>query len=221
MKLRAVELARSIWLFDTRLLNQGGRSMLEPLEGLSKRYRFAKAPKHQLDFNQSNALVFEKGIFRNAMGIDVDLTLHVFADGIWADSLSSSEDSDAFLVDVLKWLKDEYALALPPGTPIRKGYTTRVEVETPAHLSALTPKLNKITDMLADKLISMDNKPRIFDVGGLGMWCEDAGKVGSPAQFRIERKIGTAFEENIYLSLSPLKSGDHLELLSELERILT
>jgi hypothetical protein len=41
-----------------------------------------------------------------------------------------------------------------------------------------------------------------------------------PNRFTLERRIGLPFSQNVYYSQAPLKSDDHLKLLSDLEGLV-
>src|SRR6266481_3188167 len=100
MKILFVGLARSIWLFNTYMLNPKGLSFQPLLEKISERYQFAKAPKNALDLDEQSALSFKSGTFVNSKGASVLVGFSIYADGLVVDTLSSTDDSDAFLEEI-------------------------------------------------------------------------------------------------------------------------
>ena len=220
MKLLSVGLARAIWLFDVARLNPEGRSFRPVFEGLAARYKFAKFPQHERDYNKDNALAFESGIFK-ITDRELAVTLTIYNDGIWGDTWSSTDDADAFLNDAMQWLSSEHGMVTPPGTIVNHGYHSQVQVECAGALAVLNPRLAAVTELLSQRLVALDNRERAFEIGGMHAWTEDVGKPSAPIAFKFERKWGEPFSRHIYLSAAPLKTQDHLAVIKEIETVLS
>ena len=217
MKVLFVGLARSVWLFDTSSLNPKGLSLQPVYEKISEKYKFAKAPKNALDFDEQKALSFKAGTFVNSKGTPVLVGFTIYSDGLVADTLSSTDDSTAFLVELTNWIK-EYGLALPPN--VKKTWVSQMDVECDTPLVKLNPKLTKFLKSIESRVKPVDGNSRQFDVGGLSFWTEDITKSGAPAVVKFERKWQAPFSANHYFSQAPLETREHIDLLNELELLL-
>jgi len=218
MKVLFVGLARSIWLFDVKLMNPRGISLQGVIDGLRDRYSFGQAPKHSGDVGTDNALAFKSGTFVNSKGVPILVSFSIFNDGFVADTLSSTDDSTEFLTTVTRWIQDEYGLSIP--TEIKKVYVSQIDCECDTPMSALNPHLPEIAGFLDRNVRSADDKTRHFNVSGLSLWTEDNTKPLAPAAFKYERKIGAPFSANHYFSQAPLETQAHIELLNRIERVL-
>lgn len=220
MKLLGVGVARSIWMFDTNLLNPKGLSLPVVFKELVARYSFTKVPLHPLDVNEQGALAFRFGTFVNSKGSSLNIALMIYNNGVFAETSSSTVDSIEFLRDVTGWLAQEFGFVIPSETDIRKGYLSQITVKFDAPLIVLNPKLTHLLRLIELRLKTLDGKPRQFEFAGLGCWSEDLSVGLAPDSFRFERKWGEAFAANHYFSQAPLETEDHLDLLKELEGIL-
>src|SRR5216684_3592929 len=110
MKLLGTTLARAIWVIDMQQLNPNGRSLMDLFQAMGKRYRFSKFPQHLLDYNEEKALAFLSGTFLKSPTEDVRVGLTIYTNGITGDSISSTENSEAFLQDMAQWAATEHNL---------------------------------------------------------------------------------------------------------------
>lgn len=218
MKVLSVELARSMWLVETKTLNPGGISLQRAFEELNQRYRFSKAPQHPLDTGPENALVFQLGTFPNSQGKDIAVTLSIFTNGFQADTQSSTTDSTEFLSDLSGWLTAKHGLAFPPESEIGKGFLSNLVVKSDGPLVLGDPGIQSV--LASIKISSLDRKPRVLQVAGFTLWTEDVGQPAAPAPFKLERRWGEPFANNIYFSQAPFETDAHVRSLSELEGFL-
>jgi hypothetical protein len=210
-----------MWVFNPQLLNAQGLSLQEMFKKLNERYNFAKSPQHPLDVDpKTSTLMFQLGTFTNSAKKSVNVTLGIYNNGISGETTSSTDDVTEFLQDLTAWMGKEYGLQLPPD--FKKGYLSQITVELDVSLAlaALNPKLQTISGMLSAKTTTLDGKPRQFEVGAINFWPEDVGAQLAPAPFRLERKWGVPFSSNQYFSLAPLETGQHVAVITEMERIL-
>jgi hypothetical protein len=218
MRVLFVGLARSIWLFDLSLLNPKGVNLQGPLDKLKEKYQFAKAPKNVLDLDESQALAFKAGTFVNSKGVPLVVSLSIYQDGFVADTLSSTDDSTEFLVNMTDWVQKECNLVLP--TDVKKGYLGQIHFECDVPLVALNSRLTQALRFIEENCKPFDGNHRKFDVAGLSFWTEDVNQPRAPAVLKFERKMGAPFASNYYFSQAPLETRPHIELLNELEQIL-
>jgi len=218
MRLRSIQTAKAVWLFDLNLVNPRGLSYKPLLDAIKERYKFAKAPDSMLDRSQKTGLSFQQGQFVTPDGRDIYIGLEIYTDGMVASTSSSTNDSTVFLEDLAS-----FALTKGFSWPeqIGRGFTSTVLVETKGNLLSINPQLQRISQFIESRLISKDGKPRRFQVAALNFWSEDLSKNFSPSPFKFERKIGENFEADIYYSEAPLQTDEHLALLEELENIIS
>ena len=220
MKVIAVGLARCMWVIDFNKVNPRGRSYLEAFHAIGQRYRFSKFPAHLMDFNAKQGLEFTAGTFRTKDGTDLRVGLTVFNDGLVGDTMSSTDDADAFLADLRDWAAKEHNLVIEDEAILRKAYVSQLEVKMDRSL-VLNPKLDNIARKLSEQCLTIDGKPREFFFAGIRFWSDDIGKDNAPLAFWFENKWGTHRADNIYFTQAQLTTQQHTELLEELERALS
>lgn len=221
MKLTAVLGAKAIWLFDLNLLNPKGLSYKPLLDGFKDRYKFSVAPNHMLDRDENNkgGLTFDQGEFHTKDGRDIYVSLKVFNDGLVGSTSSSTNDTTEFLEDIRLFVQLE-GFSIPPDEKIGKSFTSTLQVESEAPLLAINPQLERLIQFIESRVVTMDGRPREFQVTGLALWSEDASKNYAPSTFKFERKLGLPFFANQFFTEAPLQTHEHLELLEDLERLL-
>jgi hypothetical protein len=218
MKVLFVGLARSIRLFNTSLLNPFGLSLQPVFDQLARKYSFAQFPKHPLDYDDQKALTFKSGTFLNSKNVPVMVSFSIYNDGVVANTTSSTDDSDDFLVEVMDWINGEFGLR--PPSDVRQAYLSQIDVEFPTPLIQLNPKLNSLLTLIQRRVTNSDGKMREFSFTGISFWTEDINKPNAPAPIKFERKFSAPFSTNHYFSQAPMKTSEHLKFLDELEEIL-
>jgi hypothetical protein len=218
MKLLYVQMAKVIYLFDTRLINPAGLAIRDLLAAIKDRYGFAKAPIHEHDRTEKGALAFEGGVFfYNDVSLSVTLT--IFSDGLVAETTSDTDNTRAFLED-LRELVIASGYSLPEPSSIREGLVSSVVVETETPLTLLNPKLEVLVKIIEAKTKTLDGKFRDYELAEISIATEDSNKALAPASFKFERRIDQPFDLNRYFSQAPLGTKDHMDLLEVFETIL-
>lgn len=218
MKLISVLSARAIWLFDAFRLNPRGISNKVLINGMTQRYGFTKAPSSMLDLEE-NALVFDQGEFITEDGNRINVGVKAYSDGFVGSTGSSTRHTVEFLTDLSLYIVS-LGFSFPPPETIKKGFASVLLVQSETELIRINPKIGSVLDFIQSRLVSLDGKPRTFQVSGISAWTEDVKKSYAPMAFRFERKLGAPFEENLYYSEAPLQTEEHLELLNQLEEML-
>src|SRR5262245_40165101 len=123
---RRVILARSVQRFETK---SPTRYLPELLQSLVARFGFAGFPK-ELDLAFSDppkAIELRHGRFVAGDGRQVVIEkLDLYNDGAITDTVTSTDDVDAFAVELLKWTEDEkFEIALIPP----RLYLSQLELE--------------------------------------------------------------------------------------------
>jgi hypothetical protein len=219
MKLLSVNLARSLWFFSLLEINPKGLNLypiIIPL--LVDSYKFKIHPSVNDVLDESKGVKFEHGEFITKDGNAIMINMTVFPDGIMADTRSSTNDSDAFLTEILTRLSEDFNLPHYKQIVKRINYISQLHVSTNKPLETINPKLNEISKYLADNVLGF--REVIFEVGGISFW-PDQANANKPINFNFERVLNVPFSENKYFSAAPLQTDKHLELLDKLEKILS
>jgi len=222
MELLSVGIARCLWFIDTRELNPRGREFQTGLfSALAEKYDFSKAPYDEDDktpnIKESPGYKFIDGTYSNPAGVEIMVNLTIFDDGLLAETRSSTDDSDAFLNEIVQMAVDEFGLVFKPEMILKKGYISELYVSPSRALSDLNRKLNQIAERLT-ALMSVSDCAAKYELAGV-LFNSDPG-LKEPGPFRFERKIDTPFSKNKFYSFAPLPTNTHLELLEDLEHIL-
>ena len=142
------------------------------------------------------------------------LNLTIFKDFIAADTWSSTKDSEEFLESVLGGLS-KLGFAYESEIVRRKAYVSQVHVKCSRPLSALNPRLAEFANRLSSAVGGT-----VFDMAAIELWPDQAQAL-KPANFSFQRKIGEPPSSDRYWSQAALPTDRHLELLEELEAILS
>lgn len=224
MKLLSVDLARSWWWGHTVDLNPKGIAFYPSLiTFLVQMYKFKKFPSPITipEIPQAPGatyLKFEYGEFAVQEGLSIAVGLSIFAEGLRADTNSSTEHSDAFLSDLLTRYSEIFRSPNYNEVIRKRTYLSQLYVSTNKSLQIVNPKLSKIAASLSQNF-DQDARPT-FEFGGLSFWADPA-KRGPLEPFTFERAVGASFSENRYFSRAPVQTVEHLGLLNKLEGILS
>jgi len=213
MQLLNVVTARSIWLFDIAELNPRGKALFPDLfDWLKDVYNFQKVPTSLEDVDATKALVFANGQYQAREEVFVHVELKMYNDGLIANTVSSTRETDRFLDAVLVSAAAEFNLNFKPEMVRKKIYLSEMNVYSPKYLS--DPRLEKFASKISE--FASDNGPVEFDFAGVAFWPLRSRDVTIGA-FHIERKANTNREEHKYFSRAPLHTDDHLGLLTQFE----
>ncbi|MGA2599475.1 MAG: hypothetical protein ABSH09_21080 [Bryobacteraceae bacterium] len=214
MKLLSVGLARAMWFVDIGELNPSGKDVFVHLfPALLEEYKFKRYPKPGDDLSQG--MKFSGGEFVKKDGTVLTVSITLFNDAIAADTYSSTTDSDNFLGVILGGLPD-LGFSYDRAMVRRKAYTSQLNVVSSNPLSAINPKLID----LAKRIASGVGGVSLFEFSAIEFW-PDQTKTYKPASFSFQKRTGDAPSDNRYWSQAPLPTDKHLELLDELEAILS
>lgn len=214
MKLLAVNSARAIWLVPTAFLNPRGRYLIPIAIELMGRYRFATTPDAKDLSTRPLEAKFENGSFNDASGNPIYASLSLHEDGLIAETRSSTDESERFLDEVLSALSTEYQLPHYKDLGVQRLYVSEVVVEMSMPANIFSNRLLPFVEKLRG---GSSNNPGVpMDLIALAFG-PDPTVTKKTASFRIERLVNSAFNENRYVCSAPLRTSEHLELLSALE----
>jgi hypothetical protein len=222
MKVLHTQLARSIWLFDTRDMNPSGRDVLRDLiPWIVDSYHFSQVPDlqqpYQGDLGKKTGLVFENGRF---LIRDLFVAIHkltIFDDGIVIEAASSTEDADTFANDLLKAANTEFGLLIDGPRTSRHLYVSQIVVRSDLNLA----KFSAVASAFAKSIPPYPTTPSrnvAFELAGLSFWT-DTNDAFKHAMVRIERQVGKPFTESRYFSEAPFQTKSHIALLEDFETL--
>lgn len=213
MKLLSVALARAIWHLDTTELNPGGRDLFtELVPALIEHYEFKTYPKAGGDFKEG--MKFMNGVYTNRKGDTLNVSVTMWSDGIVADVGSATKDAEEFLEEAMGMLP-ELGFEYEPSMVQRKAYLSQLNVRCSKDLNVLNPKLANF----AGKISSVSSDVP-FGFAVIEFW-PDQMLLHKPANFSFQKKQGEPLSGDRYWSQAGLPTDKHLELLNELEILLT
>ena len=217
MKLLSINLARSIWLGQILDFNPKGIKLDNVLSlFLLETYRFKNYPPLTEIWDLSKGIVFGEGEFKIDGEHPINVNLTLYNDGIIADTRSSTYDSDAFLDDAFNRFAEVFKSPTLQSIVSENLYLSQVYISTDKTIETLNPKLKRISKFLMQNVGGAIN----YQTGGVSFWA-DQTSTRKPGPFTFERTVNVPFSDNRYYSAAPLQTDKHLELLDELERILS
>jgi hypothetical protein len=182
---------------------------------LVDKYDFQTFPMKPEDFDlEKKGVKFEGG---KARGLLVD-SLTIYNGAIVLDTLSSTNDSKAILLDLLEWGRTELGLSYDERLIRRWGYISHVVFESNIDLLALCSsplqKLAAKTTAVTEEIFEgLKYVPSQVWIGH-----DPAVRQHSIASFYIAHRVNTPFSGRTFFSEAPLPTDLHLQFLREFEQ---
>lgn len=215
MKILAFELSTATYLLEIgRPAGQLPASRL--IAETTDRYRFASAPQVPSPRLQ-DGIEFLHGEF-DQLAID---KLAIYSDGFVVSCRSNTDHIDAFFNDFLAWLKADLGFNSSFSKSVNRSYESNLFIEAnPAILKPLQA-LETLNGELGTYVKQNSGLEVQFEPLGFGL-STDRSRIPDlqPIPFRIERRLSTNFEFNQFLTGAPLKTDQHVALVTSLEQFL-
>ncbi len=217
MKRSAVLLARYYGLIQIEDLNNEG-SLYYPdiVAALVERYGFLKFPQKIEDFDEVKGIEFVGG----KVGKYVIEKLMLFNSGIYIDTQSSTDVSEAIWHEMMDWAVGKFGLTFRPEMVTRAAYVSNVTFHSDVPMLAVNPVLDNIAKRVSDEVAENFKQVLEFEPASVALSFDSLSTKFGVAGFSLQRREGVAFWENKYFSGAPLKTSVHWELLEEWERAL-
>lgn len=214
MQLISIGLGRVVQFVDVRTVDPSGKtSTPELFNKIAARYSFVKAPQSFDEMDVEKGVDFSIGKLKE---INID-RLSVYQNGVLVDTRSSTDDSEKVLVDIWTWIREELGVTI---RPTRVNFVSQLIFRSDLRLSLLNPVLTPIADRIS-KSVSGDLKQTFsYEPIGILMGPDPTQTKLSPYQFTLERRSDTPFMENVYFSVAPLRTAEHLEIVKQLEEAI-
>ena len=189
---------------------------------LQEKYSFMgiPSPEEVLSGEPNIPMTFKVGKYQcDGREILVDF-LQIYRYAVAVTTRTNTVDSDLILQDALTWAATKFRLEFEP---IRPGilHNSQLEVRLEEKsLADLFPALREIGVAIASNLDEFWPVQPPYELIALTLWF-DKSKFPPviPAAFRLDRREGTAFEDNLYWSEAPMSTDNHLTVLSRLEQV--
>jgi len=181
---------------------------------LAQRYSFAKYPSLEelLKATQS----FSVGSFK---GVQIQ-ELSIYSDGVIVSSRSDTDVLDAFLDDLFAWVASELGIVPVVTNRPEKYYESTLVVKSETDLALATKPVKDVVDAF-NRIWRKKYFETDYATSGFLLHCDAHQFKGrrNPLHFGVERRLGVSFEENIFFSMAPLGTKDHLDFLARLENL--
>jgi hypothetical protein len=200
------------------LPQEGAFGYLPPLvKAIQERYQFVGVPEaieQLLPTDPTKGTTFRHGQFGSKRVVIDNLQLFFF--GLIASTRSATtDDTEMFLDDFLAWLGSEFKLRFGQVRP--QTYWSQLEFQLHRPMSEYFPKAMAVGREIPQLVGEFWTGVAPFELTSVTLSCDPAKTTGgSPAGFKVERRAGIPFEQNLYLSEAQLRTKDHLRLLQSL-----
>ena len=216
MKLISVEFGQVTWIFD--LVVQGGNVYApEALTAIKDRYKFVTVPSLETVLSQQSNFVFEHGKF-------VDSVIRKFSthnDGMVAETSAGTNNAEEFLDDFVKWSCEKFGATVLEINDAYRVYDSHLIVQMEIDLEEKMAFIKFINDELSSEIKNYGIIPLDYHASGFSLSTDSAEVRGlSTSSFRIDRRIGQRFSNNLYYCTAPLKTADHIRLLGKIENLI-
>ena len=219
MQLVSVGAARSVWLFDVNELNPSGKRIFpDALTWLGEKYSFQSFPKTIADTDpDKKGYQFKQGSFQTETGASFTVNFSIYEDGVVAETWSSTEIGDQFLVDLLRSASARYSLNFKFESVLRKIYVSELTAQFDWDVSVFGNRFKVFCEKL-DALMAHNHLPK-YELTGMIFSPDTSGTSYKPPGFMLERKTNVPFSLNRYWSKAPFTTRDHVAALEAYEEL--
>ena len=215
MQVAEVILARTVWLLNVKLLNAAGLAWGPILSSFKDRYKFLRYPTTPAEFDLTKGVQYGGGEFMfNGKQVGVGITMH--SDGLVADSLVSTETSDAFLEDLAGWITGNFGFRPAQDITTRVIYDSQLEFKSDIDLTKSFDKITAFSAILRE----FSGNPT-EESSGFIFACDPGLPNPTFPTFTFERRAGAKFLEKKYFSKAILPTRKHIQILEQFERMFS
>jgi hypothetical protein len=192
---------------------QGTAYLPEVAAKVAVRYQFAKPPN--IDDLTKEIVKFQIGRFNDVQIAEFGL----YNDGIIVNGKCPTEVLEEFLNDIFSFSEQELKFKKILEYRNELHFESIVTVKSDTDLAAfIAPRAAGLIGKTLKDKVGIPYRP-----SGIVMDCDAGDVVASkirrkPTRLFIERKVGFEFKDNLFLCIAPLRTKDHLDLLTALER---
>jgi hypothetical protein len=187
-----------------------GQSLYGPnlVRAFEDKYGFLETPKTVADFDLSKGIVFYHGYFENRLVID---KVQIYNNGIVVETKETTDDCVAVIADITAWAAEKANIIFTENTTAPQLYLSHCEVETEINF----PMFQIIGSQINEFMTSYNEQNREYKFASFTLQLDPAS--GGPTPFKFERRANQPFSSNLYYSSAPLKTQDHIRILTVIE----
>lgn len=184
------------------------------IRALEERYGFQTLPS-------SDALADDVFHFAHGHIQGTAFDLSIYRDGVIIKSASDTTFLEAALEDILQWAETEFGLIENQAVSVRRFYESNIVISGKFELQKAMSFDSSIGELLAAPLKKYGVVDHQYQWTQVSFALDPSSTTGRRASdFVLARRAGLPANSGIYFSSAPLKTSDHLEMLSQLERRL-
>jgi hypothetical protein len=147
--------------------------------------------------------------------------MQIYPLGVSVTTRSNTLHSDRVIEDAMQWASSQFNVEFEELRP-SFGHLSQLDFRFEHPLPNFFPALLEIGRLISSKLEPFwDPRPEFELTGLMFFYDKSKSSVFSPPIFRIDRRAGHPFEHGVFWSDSGLSTDNHVEVLSELEMILS
>ncbi len=215
MKLLAIETSRITALFLVSR-PEGQLFLPKATAMLNARYGFSKYPA-SYDEMSSERIEFTHGQF-NDCAIE---SLEIYNDGVIITSRSNTALIDNFLTDLTGFIEDTLEMSVIKTHSIDRIYESNLIFESEKELLKPLKAFSEISQFINNNLRDTIGLDVNYQPLGWAMAADQAENPSlKPITFRLERRVGSEFKLNQFVSSAPMQTKDHIKALEQLESLV-
>jgi len=215
MQVTAILKARAVALIYVDELNLSGRvRLVDIVSPLVKKYGFLTYPKNPEDFDTEKGIKFASGKIGDTV---IDL-LSIFTGLITLETLSSTNDSQSALEEILTWAANSLGLTYRDGMIRHWGYISQISFKSDIPLlSCLSTPLQNLARKTGEAVSGFFGEDLSYEVAKVNVGHDPTKRKNAIAGVTIEHRANVPFGENMFFSEAPLPTDLHVKFLKELE----
>ncbi len=215
MELAAIELSRIVYLTH-RVRPAGQMYVPDAVQKFAQRYSFAKLPT--VDDLARVPISFSLGKFKD---VQID-EFQIYNDGIIVSAKANTEVLESFISDLISWTEKEFGLVEAVTATPEKFFESAIIVKSVKDLALSLSPRNDVAEILNRTFRGNLVGVGPYQLSGFILDCDPSqfAATRKPLRFLLERRWGIPFSQNVFYSHAPLRTQDHLQVLSDLERLI-
>ncbi len=184
------------------------------MNALRERYRFTSNNSQDKVDLTKEGLTFEYGYWQGHSIKKFSINPSI----IYLDGEVSTDASQAALIEILEWARDELGANFTSDSVRRWAYVSDVIFQTDFPLlHGQSQALNSASEKLAKEVRKNLRQELDFQPSAVTLGHDPQKRLSTIAPFSIAHRAGTLFEDNIFFSEAPVPTALHIELLEEIE----
>lgn len=150
-------------------------------------------------------------------GYQID-DLSVYNDGVIVAAPSETSVIEGFLDDLYDFVKEQFGLEAIPGSEEVRLYESAVVVAFSTDIAARFKLFEDTRNRMSKFYQSYGHSGQEFSAARIEFHHDPTlPSATKPIPFKLERRINEPFSANRWYSMAPLKTIDHLRVLTELD----